>query len=215
MEIAPWIREQMDAIPLAEGRPLLAVDADEVMVVFAEHLGRYMESVGWRLDLTDYRLDGAITEIATGRAAAREEGWALIEGFFRAETRRQQAVAGAPEGLAEIAAHMQVVVLTNAPRFAREDRIANLAGLGMEYPVIVNEGGKGRVLNALAERVRAPAVFIDDAPNQLESAARHAPDVRRLHFVGSDYVRRVATKAEAGHHHPESWEEIAALLAGR
>ncbi len=213
-EIPAWVREQMDAAPLREGRPLLAVDADEVMVVFAEHLGKYMETIGWRLDLSEYRLDGAIIEIASGRAAGREEGWGVIERFFREETLRQEAIAGAAEGLAGIAEHMQVVVLTNAPRFAREDRKTNLAALGMDYPLIVNEGGKGRVLNALAEQVRAPVTFIDDTPSQIESASIHAPEVTRVHFVGSEYVRRVAPKSAHGHHHPESWEEIAGLLRG-
>lgn len=214
-EIPDWVRAQIDAVDIEKGAPLLAVDADEVMVVFAEHLGRYFNSIGWRLDLSEYRLDGAITELATGRAAAREEGWELIEMFFRTETLRQEAIDGAAEGLSTLAGSMQVVVLTNAPRFAREDRRTNIAGLGMDYPLIVNEGGKGRVLNALAERAQAPVAFIDDTPTQIESAARHAPEVRRVHFVGSEYVRRVAPKAPDGHHHPESWAEIAELLTRR
>jgi hypothetical protein len=214
-EIPDWVREQIDAVDIVKGAPLLAVDADEVMVVFAEHLGRYFETIGWRLDLSEYKIDGAIKELATGRSADRLEGWGLIERFFRDETLRQEAIAGAAEGLRSIAGNMQVVVLTNAPRFAREDRKTNLAGLGMEYPLIVNEGGKGRVLNELRTRAQAPVAFIDDTPSQIESAAKHAPEVRRVHFVGSEYVRRVAPKSTHGHHHPESWDEIAELLTGR
>ena len=55
--------EQIEAAGLAPGRPLLAVDADEVLVHFAPHLARWLEGLGWRLALTEYRLDGAIRKI--------------------------------------------------------------------------------------------------------------------------------------------------------
>ena len=161
-----WVTDQIAAAGIERGAPLLAVDADEVMVVFAEHLARYFETIGWRLDLSEYKLDGAIIEHGTGRAADRAEGWRLIERFFEVETLRQEAIAGAAEALRTISAEMQVVVLTNAPRFAREDRAANLAALGMGYPLIVNEGGKGAALREIAARAAAPVTFIDDSLSQ-------------------------------------------------
>ena len=45
-------------------------------------------------------------------------------------------------------------------------------------PVHANDGPKGRMVQALA--AGRPAVFVDDLPPHLMSAAKHAPDVGRL-----------------------------------
>jgi hypothetical protein len=205
---------EIDALALETGRPLLAVDADEVLVLMAEHFDRFLRGRGWRLELSAYRLDGAMVEIATGFRAGREQGWAMIDAFFAEETQRQSAVAGAAVGLAAIAGFAQVVVLTNVPGFAAADRVANLLGHGIDYPVIVNEGGKGRALAALSRRVWAPVAFVDDSPSQIASAARHAPEVTRLHFVGSPMVRAVVPPVPEAHHAPPDWPGIVATLRG-
>ncbi|HEU0220876.1 MAG TPA: hypothetical protein VFR34_01510 [Paracoccaceae bacterium] len=207
-----FVPPQLDALPLMPGRPLLAVDADEVLVVFAEHFDRFLRARGFRLNLTEYRLDGAILEL-DGARAGLEQSWTLIEDFFAAETRHQAAIAGAAAGLATLVSQVQIIVLTNVPRFAREDRIANLAGLGMDYPLVASEGGKGRVLAELARRVRAPVAFIDDSPVQIQSAARHAAAILRIHFVGSPMVRAVAPQVPEAHHAPPDWPAIVEILS--
>ncbi len=209
--IPPPVRAQIDAVPMIRGRPLAVVDADEVLVLFAEHLARYLSGLGWELSLTEYRLDGAIRHRATGAVATPEQ--ALIARFVAAETHRQAAVAGAAAGLAALAETAQVIVLTNVPAFARDARVANLAAHGMDYPVIVNTGGKGPVLAELARRAAAPAVFIDDSPFQHASAARHAPAVRRVHFVGSPMVRAVCPPVPEAQITAPDWPGIVAALA--
>ncbi|MEL6318038.1 MAG: hypothetical protein AAFR16_10435, partial [Pseudomonadota bacterium] len=101
-------RQQIDAIlarPDADPeRPLIAVDADEVLLHFARHLQRFTLSQGVRLDLSAYRLDGGFTRLSDGETLSREEGWRLIDLFFAREAERQEPVSGAAEALAALAA---------------------------------------------------------------------------------------------------------------
>lgn len=212
MSLPAALSAQIDAAGLLRGRPLLAVDADEVLVHFAPHFARYLEGRGWRLALTEYRLDGAIRHHRTGETAGKDQGRALIAEFFATETHRQEALEGAAEGLSHLARAAQIVILTNVPGAQRDARAGNLAGHGMRYPVIANEGGKGPALAELSRRIAAPTVFVDDSPGQILSAHRHAPHVRRVHFTGQDYLRAVMPEvAEADHVAPD-WPSLAELL---
>ncbi len=209
---------QLLALEIDPDRPLLAVDADEVLVLFARHLQRFMAAQGYRLDLSAYRIDGAITRAEDGATLSKPEGWRLIEAFFAAETARQQCVAGAVEtlrGLAEDPAlRVQVVVLTNVPQSARSARVQNLAGHGLPYPLIANVGGKGRALRFLWDRTKAPMAFVDDSGAQLGSAARRAPGVARVHFVADPDLRRIAGRVEHAEHAMARWSSGDALLRG-
>lgn len=209
----PEVRAQLEELTFDPSRPVVAVDADEVILLFADHLARYAESQGVRLRLTSYRLDGAFTRISDGATLTNSEGWAVIDAFFASEARRQELVAGAAAGLAGLAEMATVLVLTNVPAQAKRAREANLRDHGLDYPVIANSGGKGRALNWIWERTRRPVAFIDDSDKQLGSAARHAPGTHRVHFVGDPALRRFAEPSAHAAAHPESWPEIVAHLS--
>ncbi|WP_118135894.1 hypothetical protein [Oceanicella sp. SM1341] len=212
MTLDAALHAEIRALALDENRPLLVVDADEVMVHFAEHLTRWLEAQGWALRLTEYKLDGAIRHIETGEPPGALRLRELLDGFIDAETRNQLAVEGAADTLAALSRHTQVVVLTNVPARVRADRVANLAALGMGYPLLANSGPKGPALAALAGRVSAPVAFVDDSPLQIDSAARHAAGVRRIHFSGSEMLRAILPPVPRADHAVLSWEEIAGLL---
>lgn len=203
-EIPRRVAEELEAAAIEPGRPLLAVDADEVLVHFARHFGAWLESLGYAFKLTEYRLDTAIRG-PRGEALTRAEIQPLVWDFIEAETRRQPAVDGAAETLARLSREAQVVVVTNAPAKVRACRVANLAGLGMDYPVVMNEGGKGRALRWLADRAAAPVAFVDDSADQLASVARHAAEAARLHLVGCETLRPIVGRAESADHHVEDW----------
>lgn len=217
-----WFAADLDAIPrrvlfeleaakVAPGRPLIAVDADEVLVHFAEHFGEWIGARGYRFELTEYRLASALSGPG-GEPLEPEEIRGLIWGFIDDETERQPMVAGAAAALASLARDAHVVVLTNAPSKVRAARIANLLGHGMDYPVVMNEGGKGRALRWLAARAEAPVFFVDDSAEQLGSAAKHAPDIARLHLVGSEMLKPIIGRAEAATAHPGDWREAEDLI---
>lgn len=206
------ILEQLRAVPVRAGVPLLAVDADEVLVYLADHLKRYLEGIGYRMQLTHYQLEGSILPADSDDPVPFDGCLELIDRFFEHETLNQEAVPGAAETLERLSAEAQVMVLTNVPGHAAGMRRRNLAGLGMGYPMVANAGGKGRALRWLAERAEAPVVFIDDSPKQHESAARRAPEITRIHFVGASHVRRILVDSPAAHHRVEDWADCEAVI---
>jgi hypothetical protein len=209
----PEVLAQLRALPIVPGRPLLAVDADEVLVYLAEHLARYLPTIGFRMRLTQYQLEGSIFPADSGIPVPFDDCLRLIDRFFDDETLNQQALPGAVEALARLSERVQVVVLTNVPRHARDLRRRNLAALGMDYPMVENAGGKGRALFWMAAHADAPVAFIDDSLKQHESAARRAPEVTRVHFVGASHLRRILPKSPAAHHRVEGWEACEAVLS--
>lgn len=213
-EIAdPQLLAQLEALSLDPARPLLVVDADEVMVVFAAHLARFAEGEGLMMHLARYSLEGAFREVSGGRVLAFEEAIALINRFVTSETRHQVALEGAAAALERLSALAQIVVLTNVPRHGVADRLANLAGLGMGYPLVENGGGKGPALGWMAARAGRPTVFIDDSPRQIESAKATAPEVVTVHFTGAPMVAGIIPETEAADHRVASWAEAEPLIA--
>lgn len=208
------ILAQLRALPLRPGCPLLAVDADEVLVYLADHLARFLRTIGYRMRLTQYQLEGAIFPVGSDEPVPFDDCLALIDQFFAEETLKQQAVPGAAEALARLSGMAQVVVLTNVPGHAADMRRRNLAALGMGYPMVANAGGKGRALRWLELHTCAPVAFVDDSPRQHDSAARRAPGVTRIHFVGASHVRRILVDSPAAHHRVEDWAECEAVVRG-
>ncbi len=200
------VLEQLDRLVLDAARPLLAVDVDEVVVGLAGHLAEYATEQGFALRLTGYKLDGALWRY-DGTEASAEEFQTLFRGFFETQTKHQRVYPGAADALSALSSQVQVVILTNVPFYAQEDRIENLRGHGIEFPVIANAGPKGPALHWLNERA-ARTAFIDDSPAQLASSAKDAPEVARIHFVGDDALRGYLTDVEAAQHRAESWAEL-------
>lgn len=208
----PVVLDQLRALPIELGRPLVAVDADEVLVYLADHLARWLPGLGYRMRLTQYQLEGTIFPEDSDDPVPFDDCLRLIDRFFDGEVLNQQAIPGAAEALARLSEVAQVMVLTNVPRHARELRRQNLAALGMGYPMVENAGGKGKALAWMAAHADAPAVFIDDSLKQHESAARRAPGVTRVHFVGASHLRRILPESPSAHHRVEGWEECEAVV---
>ena len=82
----------------------------------------------------------------------------------------------------------------------------------MAFPVVMNEGGKGRALHWLQEQADAPVIFVDDSPKQIASAAKHAPEVARLHLIGCEMIKPIVGKSDDATHHPHDWSEAEATI---
>lgn len=211
-EIPPRVLDQLRALPLVRGRPLLAVDADEVLVPLASHLSRFVAAHGIEMRLERYQLEGTMFPNGSDHPLAFDETLGWIDRFFRDEVLNQTAMPGAADALAALAEVAQIMVLTNVPAHGREGRVANLASLGMGYPLVENAGGKGRALAWLSAKVAAPVVFIDDSPGQIDSAARRAPDVLRIHFAGAEGVAHLIPDCAAAQHRVADWPTCRALI---
>lgn len=204
---------QLRATPLDAARPLLVVDVDEVLLEFAGHFARWMQGAGWRLDLTEYRLDGAIRRIKDGLTADRAQTSALIADFFAAEADRQTALPGAAAALGDLAKRAQIVILTNAPLAQREARIGCLRAQGVDFPLVANTGGKGAALRWMWDRTGGPVAIVDDSEAQLASARKWAPGALRLQFLAGETLRRLAGERRSADARAENWREAQEILS--
>ncbi|MEM7057156.1 MAG: hypothetical protein AAF557_06180 [Pseudomonadota bacterium] len=196
---------ELQAVPIDRGRPLIAVDVDEVLVHFVPHLDRYIRTLGFEMRLVRYELEGSMFPIGSDDPLPFDECIGLINKFFEAETLNQEAVEGGGGALERMAAWAQIVILTNVPRHATAARRQNLNELGMPYPLVVNSGGKGRAMAWMAAKAGAPCGFVDDSVKQLESVAKHVPACCRLHYAGADFIARIFPECEFATEQVRDW----------
>lgn len=138
-------------------------------------------------------------------------GRALYADFFATGCGALEPAPGAADGLARLAQVAQVVILTNAPEPARALRGKWLKHHGMDYPMILGEGLKGGPVAALASRVRAPVMFVDDLLPNLDSVAEAAPRVNRFQMIADPALRHLAPSRPESHLLVTDWTELASL----
>lgn len=210
--LEPLTLAELRALPLTNGVPVIAVDADDTLVHFVRHLSAWMLGRGFEMRLDNYQLEGSMFPRGSQDPLPFQDCIALINAFFAEETACQEALEGGIEALAGLAPDAQIVILTNVPRHAAPARKENLEGLGLGYPQVVNSGGKGRAVAWLATRAAAPVALVDDSASQLESVARHSPQALRVHFAGTEHIRRLYPSCAHAHAQVHDWPACAAAL---
>lgn len=211
-EIAPEVMDQLEALELHPARPLIITDADEVLLRFMERVEHYLDTLGLWIDLSSFALGSNIKSKKTDEPVKVPT---LIDDFFAAETAHIEAAHGAAEALASLSRMAQIVVLTNLPAPHRNERIANLKGHGMDYPVVVNSGLKGPAVKWLTQKVSGPVFFLDDIPHNIDSVAEHAPQVHTIHFVADPRLAKLINKAEGATARIDIWAEAHDFIAGK
>ena len=172
------------------GRPLVICDVDEVVVHFTRDFETYIANHGMWLDFSSFALTGNIRRVKDGSPASESQVARLVADFFDERTRHLEPIDGAVEALQHIGEIADVVLLTNLPHSAGDDRRQNLAGHGLNFPVVTNSGPKGPAINKLATNTARPTVFIDDSPSFIASAFDYAPDVHLVHFLHDERFAR-------------------------
>ena len=185
-------------------RPLVICDCDEVLLHMLAPFADWLAAdhgIAFNLAGADY--SKAMTHADTGAPVEPSEAWRLLWAFFDTEMPRQTPIIGAVAAVETLRAHADVVVLTNLQEQFGEARSVQLAGHGIEVPVFTNQGPKGPALaRIVAEYMPSHAVFVDDLPQHLASAAEHLPHTTRLHLCGEPLVAAYANCAhKAGHAH--------------
>ena len=173
---------------LSPGRPLVVVDADEVILGFLEGFESFLAAHDLYLDLTSYRLHGNVKRLEDRTAVLDVEVTALLD-EFRHDLDSLDAVPGACEALAKLSRMASIVVLSNISEAHAPARRHNLLSLGLDYPLIANSGLKGSAVATLAARARATSFFVDDIPQHLASAAELTPAVQTVHLVGNPRLK--------------------------
>ena len=193
------------AATLAPGRPLVIVDADEVILRFVAGLDRFLKDRSLYLDLTTYRLHGNIKRADDGSPLLDVEVTALLD-EFRRDLDTLEAVEGASESLKEVATRANVVVLSNVTRAQAVARVRNLSAHGLNYPLVCNSGPKGPAVRDLSVRA-GTSFFIDDIGPHLTSVATHAPRVFRIHLVGDERLKPILPDCEHAHLRAQTWRQ--------
>ncbi|MGH6872431.1 MAG: hypothetical protein ACREHE_13090 [Rhizomicrobium sp.] len=201
-------------VPLDPARPLLIVDADEVLLRFADGFDRFLRAQRLYLDLVSYRLHGNVRRLDDNEAVLDIEVTALLE-EFRAELDWLEAVEHAQEALAALGGRMNVVALSNVSPSQAPARLRNFAALGFRIPLLTNSGAKGAAVQTLARRVTGPVFFVDDIPQHLASVAEAAPDVFRIHLVGDERLKPLLPASPHAHLRAEDWRQAHAFIRER
>ena len=199
--------------PAAPEKPLLLVDADEVLLQFMEGLQRYARNRGLDMRLDSFMITGNLYRQRCDTRMTGDFVRTFLAEFFDHWTDRLMPVDGAAEGLARIAKTADVAILSNVPSRVRERRLGNLARHGMPYPVIANKGGKGPTIARLAAARTGFVGFIDDLPPQLDDAARFSPNTYRVHSVADPRLRGLIPRAESANIREDKWDALADHLS--
>lgn len=205
-----------DTIDVDPQRPLLIVDADEVLFHFMAAFHAYIDELGHAFVYRSYALSGNVLDRPGGEPLARETVTGLVQDFFHARTREMPADPEAAPALARLAADgVQALVLSNVPANAADDRRHALARAGIDLPLAPWSGPKGSAVAALAAKTGAGTAFVDDIAHHHESVAETAPDVHRLHYVTHPELRRLLGKVEAAHDQADDWPGLEQIIRSR
>ena len=193
---------------MANRRPLLICDCDEVLLHFVTPFSDYLQSVhDLTLNLTSFALTSNVRR-AAGSVIDPPEFPALIGGFFDTHMPTQTPTPGAVVALATLADHADIVILTNLQDHHAAERTHELARLGMPYRVIGNQGPKGKPVAALVAEYGADrVVFVDDLPPHHSSVKAEAPGVHRLHMVADPMLWPVMPAASDADARIDRWDD--------
>ena len=210
--MTPNTKKQISGLNLDPTLPLMIFDADEVLVHFAEPFAIYLKKHNHRLHLTGYRLDNAIKNAQTDAVADPDTAKDLVWGFIKEETKNQPPAKGAPQALKKLRELAQIIILSNVPYTVHDDRVTNLKNIGMDYPLISNEGMKGPAVKEILKNHKAESFFIDDNPYQVESVYNDNQDTVCVHFSVCDLVKPYMPKAVGASIEPSSWNDLVLKL---
>lgn len=197
---------------LDPSRPLLMVDVDEVLGLFMQGFGQFLEGRGLEFRVDRFALFQNIFRPGEDAHLPIEEGRAHYNDFFRFGCGDMETAPGGVEALRALSRKAGIVILTNAPGPARMARARWLGRHRMDYPLVLNTGPKGPLAAGMAAQASAPAVFIDDLIPNLDSVAEHAPAVTRFQMVADPRLRTLAPSAPDRHARIDDWRELHAAI---
>ncbi|MGF7161227.1 hypothetical protein FHS85_002862 [Rhodoligotrophos appendicifer] len=206
-------RDQIARLTLAHHKPLIVCDVDEVVVHFLRAFETWLEEHGCWLDPVSFALNGNVKRIDTGAPIATQELAQHFVDFFTARTAEFEEIEGAAHALRELSDVADVVMLTNLPNTYLDARQRNLLGLGMPYPIVVNDGPKGPAMRQITAASAAPVIFIDDAPSNITSVRDTLPEVHVVHFMQDERFGRHCAPIDRISLRSDNWQETADHIA--
>lgn len=203
---------RLETLGLSRDRPLVIVDVDEVLGLFMQGFGRFLESRGLEFRVDRFALFQNIYRPGDAQHLAVEEGKRHFDDFFRTECGAMEPAPGAVDALTRLAKGAEILILSNAPADAERLRGDWLKRHGLPHPLILNTGPKGPVTAALVAQTPQKAAFVDDLLPNLDSVAEHAPAVATFQHVADERLRPLAPVAPDRHPRIDDWAELAAAI---
>jgi len=197
----------------ADGRPLLVLDVDDVLLEFVRPFPHFLKSRGYQLTLASFRLTGNIAETQTGRLIEQPEVSALLGDFFDVQADWQGVTDGAAEALATLGGHAEIILLTAMPHKHRAVRRAHLDALGLNYPLLTTEMAKGPAIAKLRGVKGRPVAFVDDQPSNLVSARSSVADAHLFHLMADNSLRPFLPPTPDDIVTVDDWREATPLIA--
>ena len=198
---------RLDALGLSRERPLVIVDVDEVLGMFMQGFGKFLESRGFEFRIERFALFQNIYRPAAGEHLELTEGRKLFEDFFRTGCGEIEPAPGAVEALAKLSRRAEILILSNAPADAERLRGEWLKRHGLPQALILNTGPKGPITAALVAQTDQPTAFIDDLLSNLDSVADHAPATATFQHVADLRLRPLAPRSQR-HPRIDDWAEL-------
>ncbi|MEO8722240.1 MAG: HAD family hydrolase [Sphingobium sp.] len=198
-------------------RPLLITDCDEVLLHMVVPFRDWLDEVhDVHFNLDQHNFIDALRQKACDTVLEQGRVWELLNAFFATEMHRQYPITGAFEALQSLSQVADIAVLTNIAEVHHDNRITQLAHLGVRHPIFWNQGGKGAPLaKIIADRGPSVTVFIDDLPQHHESVTRYAPHTWRLHMVGEPLIAGGIAPAAFAHDRIDNWIAAEAWIRSR
>ncbi|OYW88382.1 MAG: hypothetical protein B7Z20_02665 [Sphingobium sp. 32-64-5] len=189
-------------------RPLLITDCDEVLLHMVVPFRQWLdEAHDVHFSFEDREFTRALRRKECGSVLEKDEVWSLLRRFFETEMHRQSPIDGALATLHRLSAMADVVILTNISEDDHGRRVDQLRAVGVPFPVLWNQGGKGTAVRRLIGEYRpAAALFVDDLGAHHQSVARHAPEVWRLHMVGEPELAAFIDASPHAHARIDGWQ---------
>lgn len=206
-------QQQLAALQVSPTKPIVICDVDEVVVHFIRDFEDFISSENLSLRHGNPSEPYVLFETVSQQPVPLPRVSNLIDEFFVQRTRDMKSIQGAVEGLQLLSSGASIVMLTNLPHFAGDDRRANLAALGLDYPVITNSGPKGPAILNIASRTKAPVAFIDDSQNFIQSAYDHAPQVHLIHFLHDERFSKFVPELDYVSLRSDNWHDVSTHAA--
>lgn len=190
-------------------RPLLITDCDEVLLHMMTHFADFLDErhdLDFHIDEPDY--SRAVRSRETGEPIPQDQIWPLLDTFFDTEMHRQNIVPGAVAALQRVGEVADIVVLTNLGNEYHANRVEQLERFDIRHEVLCNQGGKGRPVRELVDRMQpSVAVFVDDFEIHHDSVAELVPEVWRLHMIAEPKMAERRAPARHAHARIDAWDE--------
>jgi hypothetical protein len=210
-EAGAIVAPTLDSLGLSRARPLVIVDVDEVLGLFMQGFGKFLESRGFEFRVDRFALFQNIYRPGAVEHLDLAQGRELFDDFFRTGCGEIEPAPGAIEALAALSRRAEILILSNAPAEAERLRAQWLKRHGLPQALILNSGPKGPITAALTAQTAQRTAFVDDLLPNLDSVADHSPTTATFQHVADLRLRPLAPRSDR-HPRIDDWAELGAAI---